>query len=123
MLPAIGVALAGIAVAFFDYGRKSAPQTGFLALAKPLQTLFEKGWYLDAIYNRVFVGLTQATAGLLFGIEGKGFDGASDGIGKSTVVAGGVAAKSQSGRLQLYIGTAIVLVAGACLAIALGGAS
>jgi NADH-quinone oxidoreductase subunit L len=122
MAPAIAVAFAGIAVAYLDYGRKSAAQTGFLSFAKPLKTLFENGWYLDAIYKRVFVGLAQAVAGLLFGVENKGFDGTSDGIGKATVSTGGIASKTQGGHLQPYIGLAVVGIAVACIAIAMGGA-
>jgi NADH-quinone oxidoreductase subunit L len=119
----IGVALAGVLLAWLDFGRGGARQVGFISVAKPLQTLFENGWYLDLVYKKVFVRLAQEVAGLLFGVENKGFDGTSDGIGKSTLRAGGVASHGQRGHLQFYIGVAILGVVAACLAIAVGAAS
>ena len=82
--------------------------------------IIENGWYLDAIYKKVFVALAQGVAGLLFGVENKGFDGTSDGIANGTVASAGVASKSQSGHLQIYIGIAVAGVAIACLVLGVG---
>jgi NADH-quinone oxidoreductase subunit L len=116
----VGVASAGVFLAWLDFGRAGAKQLGFIRHAAPLKTLFENGWYLDAIYKKVFVGLAQGVAGLLFGVENKGFDGTSDGIGKGTVASAGLASKSQQGHLQLYIGIAVAGIAIACLALGMG---
>lgn len=108
MAPAIAVAVFGVAMAWWDFGRKGAPQTGFLSRVPPIKSLFENKWYLDALYSRVFVGVAQATAGLLFGVENRGFDRGADGIAQGTVAAGGAASRSHTGRMQLYIGLAVV---------------
>ncbi len=117
MAPAIGVALTGILIAWLDFGRKGAAQTGFLSHAPALQTLFAKGWYLDTIYNAVFVGAAQGVAKLLFGTENQILDKASDTLGTGTLHLGDTATKAQSGRLPLYIGAAIVCFSAAMLSI------
>ncbi|MCP4444264.1 MAG: NADH-quinone oxidoreductase subunit L [Myxococcales bacterium] len=119
MAPAIGVALAGILIAWFDFGRKSAPQTGFVFKIKPLYTLFKNGWYLDAIYKKVFVGAAQAVAGLLFGTENHVLDKASDGIGQGTLQIGSATTMAQSGRLPVYIGVAVVCFAAVMIVLGL----
>tara|TARA_R110002096_G_scaffold434832_1_gene658132 strand:- start:139021 stop:140871 length:1851 start_codon:yes stop_codon:yes gene_type:complete len=119
MAPAIGVALGGILIAWFDFGRKGASQTGFVSKLRPLYTLFKNGWYLDALYKKVFVGAAQAVAGLLFGIENRVLDSASDTIGRGTLTIGETTTKAQSGRLPLYIGVAALCFSAAMLALGL----
>ncbi len=120
MAPAIGVACFGVLLAWLDFGRSAAAQNGFVSRMPAVRRLFEQGWYLDALYKKLFVGLAQAIAGLLFGLENRGFDGGADGIASGTRAAGRTAAKAQTGRLQLYIGTSILLFAAAALYIGLG---
>lgn len=112
MAPAIGVALGGILMAWFDFGRKGASQTGFIFKLKPLYTLFKNGWYLDALYKKVFVGSAQAIAGLLFGTENHALDKASDVLGQGTLNIGDATTKAQTGRLPLYIGLAALCFSG-----------
>ncbi len=119
MAPAIGVALGGILIAWFDFGRKSAPQTGFISKLAPLHTLFKNGWYLDVIYKKLFVGAAQAVAGLLFGTENHVLDKASDMLGQGTLTIGETTGKAQSGRLPLYIGLAALCFSGAIIALGL----
>jgi NADH-quinone oxidoreductase subunit L len=111
MAPAIGVALLGVAVAWLDFGRSSAAQTGFVSRAPALEKLFANRWYIDHIYKKVFVGGAVGFARLMYTAETKGFDGAGDLVGEGTVDTADAVARTQTGRLQFYIGTAIAVVA------------
>ena len=111
MAPAIAVALFGVTVAWLDFGRASAAQTGFIARAPALEKLFANGWYIDAIYQKVFVNGAVGVARVMYGVETKGFDGGADLIAEGTVDTADALARTQTGRLQLYIGTAVAGIA------------
>jgi len=113
LAPAIVIALLGVMLAWLEFGRRGARQVGFIARVPALQTLFENRWYVDAVYKAVFVRLAVGVAKLCFGAETRGLDAGADKIGEGTVAAGGGMARAHAGRLQFYIGTAIVLVAAA----------
>ncbi|MCB9892195.1 MAG: NADH-quinone oxidoreductase subunit L [Planctomycetes bacterium] len=115
MLPAIGIALLGVALAWFDYGRSGAKQVGFLALVPPLETFFAKRWYLDELYHYLFVTPAIWIARLCFGAETRGFDKSADAVGTGVIAAGGSVARSHNGRLQLYVALAVLLIAGLTL--------
>jgi NADH:ubiquinone oxidoreductase subunit 5 (subunit L)/multisubunit Na+/H+ antiporter MnhA subunit len=119
MIPAFVIVALGVAAAWIDFGRKRARQTGVVARFAPAQKLFENRWYLDVIYNAVFVRAAVGIARLCYTTETRGLDGAADGVAEGTAEAGVAVAKAHSGRLQLYIGTAVVLVAALTLYIGL----
>lgn len=110
MAPAITVALFGVALAYWDFGRKAAAQRGFIARVPALEKLFANGWYIDAFYRATFVRGAKAVARLLFGTEAKLMDGGSDALARSTLQSGMVMAKAQTGRLQLYVGLAALVI-------------
>jgi NADH-quinone oxidoreductase subunit L len=111
MIPAIAVALAGVGTAWFFFGRNGAAQTGLVAGIPALQRLFEQGWYVDAFYRGVIVKGVTLLAGGLFFFETKGLDGASDAVGSGTLAGGRAGARTQGGRVQIYIGAAVLIVA------------
>ncbi len=126
MLPAIIIALAGIALAWFEFGRKNSKQAGFIAMLPAVQRLFERRWYLDEAYHAVFVRPALWIASLCFGAETKGFDEGADAIARGTLRSGDLTARGHNGRLQFYIGGAVVIVAALVLTLTLsdrGGAS
>ncbi|MCB9837989.1 MAG: NADH-quinone oxidoreductase subunit L [Phycisphaeraceae bacterium] len=125
MAPAVVIALLGIAFAWLDFGRRGARQTGLLARVPSIETLFRNRWYLDEFYNAVVVRAALWLASLCFGAETKGLDGGADAIAEGTVQGGEYVARSHTGRLQFYIGTALVVVAALALTLGLtrgGGA-
>ena len=125
MAPAIVIALFGIALAWLEFGRKGAGQAGFVSRVPAAQRLFERRWYLDDLYNATFVRFSLWIAALCFGAETKGFDSGADAVAHGTYKGGKVVAESHTGRLQLYIGSAIVVVAALALTLGLrqsGGA-
>lgn len=51
----VAVALIGISIARYFYGHKGGVPHTFAQLVRPLQGVLEEEWYVDSIYNRVFV--------------------------------------------------------------------
>jgi NADH-quinone oxidoreductase subunit L len=119
MLTALAIAGGGALLAWWDWGRAAAPRTGFIASAPALNRLFVNGWYLDKLYGAVFVGLTTAAAKLAYAIETTLLDGAGDAVATTTRVTASAVAATQSGRLQLYIGLAVVGLAAIALTLGL----
>ena len=111
MAPAVGIALAGVCLAWFEFGAGSASQTGFIAKMPAIERLFRNRWYVDALYRKTFVRLAHAIAGVLYGTETKGLDGGTDQLAHATYLTGNAVANGQTGRLQIYLGTAVIVMA------------
>ncbi|HMQ21000.1 MAG TPA: NADH-quinone oxidoreductase subunit L [Planctomycetota bacterium] len=112
MAPAILIALGGVALAWFDYGRKGAKQVGFVAMVPGLEKLFAKRWYLDEVYYYLFVIPALALAQFCFGAEQQGFDKSADVVGAGVIASGNSVARSHNGRLQLYLTLAVLVLVG-----------
>lgn len=121
MLLPLGVVAAGVAWAWIDFGREGSPQRGFLAWLPSVEAFFRAGWHLDALYKRTAVALTYWVAKLAYFTETRGFDGAGDAVAQGALRAGAGTAKTQTGRLPIYLGTAVVVVAVAALYIGFTG--
>jgi NADH-quinone oxidoreductase subunit L len=52
----VGLAALGIVMAWFEFGRRTAPQVGFVERIPLLRDLFVQRWYLDHLY-REFVDI------------------------------------------------------------------
>jgi NADH-quinone oxidoreductase subunit L len=48
----VGLAILGVGMAWFEFGRRVAPQVGFAERIPPLRELFTQRWYLDHAYQR-----------------------------------------------------------------------
>jgi NADH-quinone oxidoreductase subunit L len=119
MAPAIGVALFGVLMAWLEFGRSGARQTGFIAKVPVIHDLFANRWYIDRIYRKLIVDPVIGIARLMYGFETRGFDGQTDNLANATLSAGSGVARSQVGRLQIYIGTAVVAIGAIALALGL----
>lgn len=115
LILAMGSALAGIALAWYEYGRKNAKQEGFLSRMKPVETLFANRWYMDHGYRKlldyaVYAGFTN----LFTRNDRRIIDGAIDGLAKFTVSMGRVFANLQTGLLQynLYLTFFVIALMG-----------
>lgn len=115
MAPAVAVALLGTGLAWWEFGRSGAAQTGFISRMPAVERLFAQRWYLDEVYRHVFVRPVSSMAGLFYDIETEALDTSADGIANATVATGGAVARGQTGRLQMYIGIAAIVVAAAVL--------
>jgi NADH-quinone oxidoreductase subunit L len=47
-----GLAVLGVGVAWFEFGRRAAPQIGLVERTPLLRELFSQRWYLDHVYQR-----------------------------------------------------------------------
>jgi NADH-quinone oxidoreductase subunit L len=48
-----GLAVLGVGVAWFEFGRRAAAQIGFVERIPPLRELFAQRWYLDHVYRKL----------------------------------------------------------------------
>lgn len=113
MLPAVGVVLLGIGLAWLDYGRRRAARRGFIAAVPALYTLFTNKWYVDDFYRAGIVRLTLAAARLLHWLEDRALDANFDRLGGRILASGLRATRVQNGWMQIYAGCAVLLL-GAC---------
>ncbi len=112
---AVGLALSGVVWAWVEFGRKRAPQRGFLGRFPRVEELFAKRWYMDHFYRNaldlvVYSGFTN----LFTRNDRRVIDGAIDGICKFTVGSGRVTSFMQSGMLQYNL---LVMIAAVGLVI------
>lgn len=120
-LPWISLALAGLGIflAYAIYSAKwlSAERIG--RMFKPLYNLFVHKYWLDELYEKIFVGkvLLRGFFAGLQGFDVHGVDGAVNGIAGGAMATGKALRKAHSGQLQLYglfIAIGVVVIV-ACL--------
>jgi NADH-quinone oxidoreductase subunit L len=103
---ALSCALAGVILAWFEYGARRATQAGFLSRLKPVERLFANRWYMDHFYRKlldyvVYGGFTNTFTRN----DRVVIDGGIDGFSNLTIGLGRVFSRVQSGLLQrnLYV--------------------
>jgi NADH-quinone oxidoreductase subunit L len=115
MLVSVLVAAAGVWLAYLFYVRSPELPARLAASAAGLYRLSLNKWYVDELYDRIFVRPTVAAAQALWrGIDVLVIDGAVNGVGRVTQAWGSVLRVMQSGQLQHYalfmaIGTVLVV--------------
>ena len=110
MLPALVVVLAGVLVAWLDFGRATAPREGgFIVRIPVLHTLFSNQWYVDVFYRTIVVRCTIAVAKLMHAVETRGLDGSFDRLGWNVLGLGARSTRVQSGWVQFYGGCAVLV--------------
>ena len=109
----------GILLAYAIYSARwlSAERIG--RMFKPLYNLFLRKYWLDELYEKLFVGkvLLKGFFAGLQGFDVYGVDGAVNGAAVTAMDAGRAIRKAHSGQLQLYglfIGIGIIVII-ACL--------
>ena len=110
MLPAIGIVILGILIAYFDYGRAASARTGFISKIGPLNTLFANKWYIDDIYRVTIIAVTNTLARIFHWIETHAFDGNFDRFGLGILRTGAESTRVQSGWVQIYVGWAVIFL-------------
>ncbi len=121
MAPAVLVVIAGVLLAWMDFGRQSAARVGFIARIPALEKLFNNGWYVDAFYDAVVVRTTMLIATILHAVENKLFDGSFDRLGFSVLGIGAGTTRLQNGWVQFYAGWTVILIGVAAAYIGMGG--
>jgi NADH-quinone oxidoreductase subunit L len=116
-LPWISLMLAGLGIllAYAIYSARwlSAERIG--GMFQPLYNLFLHKYWLDELYEKVFVGrvLLKGFFAGLQGFDSYGVDGAVNGVASGAMATGKVIRKAHSGQLQLYglfIGIGIIVI-------------
>jgi NADH-quinone oxidoreductase subunit L len=80
---ATGLALAGVLLAWLEFGRRGAPRIGFVERMPALARLFAERWYLDHLYRWLLERLlTGGLARLCSGADRHLIDGAIDRTGR-----------------------------------------
>jgi NADH-quinone oxidoreductase subunit L len=116
-LPWISLILAGLGIllAYAIYSAKWLSAENISRMFQPLYKLFLHKYWLDELYEKVFVGgvLLKGFFAGLQGFDVHGVDGAVNGVAVSVMDAGKAIRKVHSGQLQLYglfIGIGIVVI-------------
>ena len=110
MAPAIAVALSGVGLAWWDFGRAGAPQTGFIGRTRGVYAFFKNQWYLNQLYDKVFVAGALAVARAAYSAETRGLDDGADGVANAARGMGQKVSLLHAGRLQTYISLAALLI-------------
>ena len=110
-VPAILVALGGLGLGWAEYGRGAAAQTGFISRFPGLRALMVARWKIDALYGKTFIAAALGVARTSYTLETTALDEVGDVVGARTLKAGESTTRLQSGRIQVYIGLAVVLLA------------
>ena len=100
-MAALGLAAAGAALAWFEFGRSGAKQIGFVERIPPLYRLFAERWYIDHFY-RLLVNLAvdRGISLLCYQNDNKVIDASIDELCTGTVEGGRIVAFLQSGMIQ-----------------------
>jgi NADH-quinone oxidoreductase subunit L len=98
---AVSLALGGVGLAWFEFGRSGSRQVGFAERNAFLGKLFSERWYLDHLY-RLLVDrvIDRGIAAVLFQNDNRVIDGSIDGICRGTVESGRIVAILHSGMIQ-----------------------
>jgi NADH-quinone oxidoreductase subunit L len=113
LIPASVIVVAsGVLLAWLEFGRKRAAQTGFLAKLPAMEALFANRWYIDAFYRRMVDYVVYGLFSRLFTMNDRRvIDGGIDGACRGTVGMGWLLSFLQSGLLQYNLFTMVFVIA------------
>jgi NADH-quinone oxidoreductase subunit L len=113
LLPvSFALALAGVVLAWIEFGRKAAARIGIFEKIKPLHRLFSKRWYIDHIYRflleyLVYKGITR----LFTRNEHRVIEGGIAALCRGALESGGIVSRLHAGMIQYrLIATFAVIV-------------
>ncbi|MFQ5924383.1 MAG: NADH-quinone oxidoreductase subunit L [Dehalococcoidia bacterium] len=94
----------GILLAYALYSARWLSVESLRQTFAPLQTLFSRKYWLDELYERVFVAriLVDGLFAAVHWFDDRVVDGAVNGVADGTVAAGRVIRRLQTGQLQAY---------------------
>ena len=87
----IAVALIGISIARYFYHHRGGVPASFQQWVSPLRGVLEEEWYLDRLYNRVFVAGFAQSGGYLMGVLDQQMDRGVNAVGWLTRSTGRLA--------------------------------
>jgi NADH-quinone oxidoreductase subunit L len=106
------LALGAIGLAWLEFGRRKAAQTGFVERLPGLADLFGQRWYLDHLYRILLDKCVYRGISRLFNWNDKRvIDSAVDGLGGSAIGLGRISARLHAGTIQhrLMVMVAVII--------------
>jgi NADH-quinone oxidoreductase subunit L len=111
----LGLAVLGIGVAWFEFGRRTAVQVGFVERIPAVSKLFAQRWYLDHLYRKfVDIVVDRFFSRACAKNEDRVINDGLDGFCRITLDCGRFLSFLQSGKLRynlMVMFAAIALVA------------
>jgi NAD(P)H-quinone oxidoreductase subunit 5 len=98
----IGIGLIGISLAILMYVQKKIDPSAIAKSIEPLYKLSKNKWYIDEIYNSIFVVGSRRLARQVLEVDAKIVDGAVNLAGFVTVVTGEGLKYFENGKAQFY---------------------
>ncbi len=98
----IGIGLIGISLAILMYMQKKIDPSAIAKSIQPLYQLSKNKWYIDEIYNSVFVTGSRRIARQVLEVDAKIVDGLVNLAGFVTVVSGEGLKYFENGKAQFY---------------------
>ena len=98
----IGIGLIGISLAILMYMQKKIDPSAIAKSIEPLYKLSKNKWYIDEIYNAVFVVGSRRLARQVLEVDAKIVDGVVNLAGFVTVVSGEGLKYFENGKAQFY---------------------
>ncbi len=98
---ALGLAAAGAALAWLEFGRGGAKQIGFVEKIGPLYRLFSQRWYIDRFYGFLVDRVVdRGISYLCYQNDNKVIDGSIDGLSEATTGSGRIVSFWQLAMIQ-----------------------
>jgi NAD(P)H-quinone oxidoreductase subunit 5 len=98
----VGISLIGISLAILMYAQKKIDPAAIAAKIPALYKLSKNKWYIDDIYNDVFVVGSRRLARQVLEVDSKVVDGVVNLAGLVTLFTGEVLKYFENGRAQFY---------------------
>ncbi len=121
LVSALSCAFGGIALAWFDWGRKDAKCVGFISKVPALQTFFIQKWYMDHFWRWFLNRFIYGTFSRLFTLNDRRVvDGGVDAVAFSTVGSGRLLSFIQTAFLQYNLLFMVLVLAGVGIYLLMG---
>ncbi|HZE21012.1 MAG TPA: proton-conducting transporter membrane subunit, partial [Desulfobaccales bacterium] len=118
---AVSCALGGIAVAWFDWGARTAKWEGFIHKVPALENFFIQKWYMDHFWRWFLNRFIYGTFSRLFTLNDRRVvDGGVDTVAFSTVGSGRILSFIQTAFLQYNLLFMILVLAGVGIYLLMG---
>jgi NADH-quinone oxidoreductase subunit L len=105
------MAIIGVGLAWWEFGRRGASQVGFVDRIPALKALFAERWYLDRFYRHFLdVVIYRMFSKLCTQNDDKVIDGGINGLGQGTVESGRALSFLHTGMVQYKLLVAFVVV-------------
>ncbi len=109
---AVGLAAAGLLLAWLEFGRPRSRQVGFVERIPPLYLLFSQRWFLDRFYRQLLDRVVyKGLSGFCTWNDRRVIDDGIDTLARATAGAGGLLERAHRGLIQYRLMVIFVTMA------------